>query len=61
MKAKDLRSLSKQELEKKLDELRSDLMKLRTGTTSAGQPKNVGQARNMKKTVARILTILTNK
>jgi large subunit ribosomal protein L29 len=58
MKIKDLRSLSKEDLQKKMIELRRDLIKenaqIATGTT----PKNPGKVRNMKKTIAKILTLL---
>jgi len=59
MKSKELRSLSKKDLEVKLIELRKDLIKenaqIATGTT----PKNPGKVKNTKKTIAKILMILS--
>lgn len=58
MKAKDLRSMSKTDLNSKLTELRKELIKhnaqIATGTT----PKSPGQVREVKKTIAKILTIV---
>lgn len=61
MKNKELRSLSHEELNKKIIELRKDLIKenaqIATGTT----PKSPGKVRNSKKIIAKIKTILNNK
>ena len=58
MKIKEIRAMPKAELEKKLKELRKDLIKenaqISTGTTQ----KNPSNARNIKKTIAKILSIL---
>jgi len=57
-KIKDLRSMTKEELNSKLKELRKEMIKhnaqIATGTT----PKSPGQIREIKKTIARILTII---
>ena len=61
MKIKDLRSMSQGDLNSKLTELRKELVKhnaqIATGTT----PKSPGQVREVKKTIAKILTIGTEK
>ena len=57
MRAKEIRALPKEELTNKLSELKRELIKnnaqIATGTT----PKSPGQMRELKKTIARILTI----
>lgn len=61
MKIKDLRSLSKEERKSKLSELHKELIKnnaqIATGTT----PKSPGQVKEIKKTIAKILTIASEK
>jgi len=61
MKTKDLRSMSKTDLDSKLLELRKELIKhnaqIATGTT----PKSPGQVREIKKAIAKILTIANTK
>jgi large subunit ribosomal protein L29 len=61
MKTKDLRSMSKEDMKSKLIELRKELIKhnaqIATGTT----PKSPGQVREIKKTIAKILTIVGNQ
>ena len=58
MKTKDLRSMSPADLKSKLIELRKELIKhnaqIATGTT----PKSPGQVRDIKKTIAKIMTIV---
>tara|TARA_Y100000310_G_scaffold310852_1_gene356550 strand:+ start:7409 stop:7615 length:207 start_codon:yes stop_codon:yes gene_type:complete len=61
MKTKELSSISKEELEKKIVELRKELIKNNTQIAAGTTPKSPGQVREMKKTIARILTILKNK
>ncbi len=60
MKAEELRKMTKEELEKKLSELRMELLKLRAQARSGAPPKNTMQIRNIRRDIARILTILKN-
>ena len=59
MKTKDLRSMSKDDMKSKLIELRKELIKhnaqIATGTT----PKSPGQVRELKKTIAKIMTVVS--
>jgi large subunit ribosomal protein L29 len=59
MKAKDLRSMPKEDLDSKLIELKKELIKhnaqIATGTT----PKSPGQIKQIKKTIAKIMTIVS--
>ena len=58
MKSKELRTMSKQDLLSKLHELRKVLIKENIQISSGTTPKNPGNIRNTKKTIARILAIL---
>ncbi|HKL16870.1 MAG TPA: 50S ribosomal protein L29 [Patescibacteria group bacterium] len=57
MKIKELRKKSKNELKNLLNEQKEGLRELRFGV-SLKQSKNVRKIRNIKKNIARILTIL---
>lgn len=60
MKASELRKKSKEELEKILNEKRNYLLKLKVNL-SLGKLKNVKEIAEVKKDIARILTILNQK
>ncbi len=59
MKIKELRAMPKAELEKKLTELRVELIKENAQIATGATPKNPANAKNIKKTIAKIMTILT--
>ena len=61
MKFKELEKLSTDELKKRLQDLKLDLMKLRSQVASGTRPENPGKIRSMRKTIARILMLLTQK
>ena len=54
---KDLRVIDNQELELKVVELKKELIKLNAQIATGSNPKNPKQVRDIKKTVAKILTI----
>lgn len=56
MKIKELRSISEQERKSRLGELRGELMKLNSGA-SVSSSKSSGKIRQIKKTIAKILTL----
>lgn len=58
MKVKELRQLSEQDLKQKMDELYKDLMKENAQISTGTVPKNPGKIKVMKKSIARIKTIL---
>jgi large subunit ribosomal protein L29 len=60
MKIKELRSLSKEELAKKIKDGKEKLRQLRFDLT-AGKVKNVREIRHIKKEIARINTLLNPK
>ena len=61
MKFKELQALSKDELEKKMHELRISLMKENAQIAIGTTPKNPGQVSIMKKTIAKIKTLQERK
>jgi large subunit ribosomal protein L29 len=60
MKAQEIREMSDQELDNKKGDLEDQLFKLRF-QESLGQLENVKKIKNIKKDLARINTILTEK
>lgn len=60
MRTEELRNFSDEELMEKLKELRRELFNLRF-QLATGQLKNVKRVKLVKKDIARILTILTEK
>jgi len=60
-KTKELSSLSKQELEAKMKELNFELLKLNSQVATKASMKNSKQIGNIKKNVARIITLLKSK
>ncbi len=61
MKIKEIRAKNKEELDKKLEELNSELIKLNAQSATGTQLKSPGQIKQIKKTVARIKTVLKEK
>jgi len=57
---KEIRGLSDEELQQKLNELRSELIRLRTQVVT-GTIKDTMAIRNIKKNIARIHTVLKEK
>ena len=57
MNIKNLRTMGKQELKEKVLELKKELIKLNAQIATGTNPKSPRQARDIKKTVAKILTI----
>lgn len=61
MKTKELKALHNNELQEKLVELRKGLMKEKAQISIGAPPKNPGNVRAMKRSIARIVTILHQK
>ncbi len=57
LKPKEIRKMSKEEKIKKLNELRAELIKLRT-QAFLGTLTNIGRIKITRKNIARLLTIL---
>lgn len=58
---KELRALSGEELGKRLEEFKKELLKLNVQVATGANPSNPGQLKQLKKNIARILTILKEK
>jgi ribosomal protein L29 len=57
MKFKQLKSMQKSELTQKIDELKKEMIKLYAQVATGTPPKNSGQIRNARRTIAKINTI----
>ncbi len=54
---KELRTMSPADLNSRLKEIKTDLMKVRTDFSRGGQQKNPMQLRTIRRTIAKILTV----
>jgi large subunit ribosomal protein L29 len=61
VRMKDVRKWTPEELEKKLDEYRSELLEQRVLQGLGGAIENPGRIREIRKTIARILTVTNEK
>ena len=61
MKIKEIRAASSEDLKSKLIELKKERMKINAQLSTGTTPKSPGQIKQMKKTIARILTVLKQK
>lgn len=57
MKTKELRELSPEDRRAKLEETRTELLNARGVAAMGGAPRNPGEIRKLRTTIARILTI----
>ena len=53
--------MSKEDLQVKLEELKKELIKINTQISTGTTPKSPGQVKQIKKNIARILTILNEE
>lgn len=58
---REIRQQLPEEREKKLAELRTELTKLRTNVRAGGNVENVGRVKELRRAIARILTISHEK
>lgn len=61
MKAKELRLMSEMDLENKMLELRKELMKIGSQIAIGTVPKSPSKVKQMRRMIARILTIKNEK
>ncbi len=61
MRIKDLRKLSDEDLEKRLKELKLELLKERGNIEMGGNIKNPGKIKIIRRDIARILTLKKEK
>ena len=57
LRKRELKQLIPEEREKKLSELLTELVKLSTSVKAGGTVDNVGRIREIRKTIARLLTV----
>ncbi len=56
LRKREIRQMLPEEREKKLAELRTEVAKLRTSVKAGGNVENVGRIRELRRTIARLLT-----
>lgn len=61
LRLKDIRAMPSDERKKKLGELRTELVRLKTMIKAGGSIDNPARVRELRKTIARILTIENEK
>ena len=61
IKNNELRKLGNEQLNEKLKELKKELIKINAQISTGTVPENPGNVKNIKKTIARILTIQKEK
>lgn len=61
LRLKDIDSMSSEERAKKLTEMRADLTRMKTMIRAGGAVENPARIRELRKTIARILTIENEK
>jgi len=61
LRVSEIREMDNEEIDERLTELQSDLMKIKGVIASGGIPENIGKAREIRRTIARILTIKKEK
>jgi large subunit ribosomal protein L29 len=57
IRLKDIRDLSSEERKRRVTELQTELVRLRTMTKAGGSIENTARIKELRKTIARILTI----
>lgn len=57
LRVKEIRDMSPDEREKRLGELQTEMVRLRTMTEAGGSIENPSRVRELRRTIARILTI----
>ena len=57
IRVKEIREMSPEERKKKLDELRTELMRIKTMIKAGGSMENTARVRELRRAIARILTV----
>lgn len=60
-KIKEFRGLSENEMKKRLDDLRKELVKMNAQIATGTMPKSPGLVKNTKKSIAMIMTLMREK
>jgi large subunit ribosomal protein L29 len=57
LRVKEIRALSHDDRQKRLSELRTEMMRLKTMTKAGGSIENPARIHELRKTIARIMTV----
>jgi large subunit ribosomal protein L29 len=57
VRPKEIRAMNDEQVAKQLKDLQNELLKERAITSTGGAPENPGRIRELRRTIARILTI----
>jgi large subunit ribosomal protein L29 len=61
LRSDEIQDLSIEEMNEKLAELQAELLRQKSMIASGGAPENPGRIKEIRRTIARILTIKTQK
>lgn len=61
LRMEDIRDMSEEDMQVRLQELRTELTKLTTLIKAGGAIENPGRVKLLKKTIARILTVINEE
>ena len=61
VRSSELRDMAEIDVKKKLMEVQAELMRQKGKITSGGAPENPGRMKELRRTVARILTIMKQR
>ena len=61
LRSKEIRDMDIEEVQKKLDELKAEYAKNVSKSSAAGVYDNPGKIKELKRTIARVLTIMNEK
>lgn len=61
LRAKELRQMSSEEVEKALDQLRESLLHERASVALGGAPSNPGKIKSIRRQIARIKTVMASE
>ena len=61
LRSKEIRAMEMEEIQKKLDELKAEHSKIVSKSAAAGIYEDPGKIKELKRTIARVLTIMKEK
>ena len=61
LRTSEIRDMSSEEREERLQELRTELRKINTMVNAGGSAENPGRSKAIRKTMARILTVMNEE
>jgi large subunit ribosomal protein L29 len=61
LRSKEIRAMEMEEIQKKLDELKAEHSKIVSKSAAAGIYEDPGKIKELKRTIARVLTIMNEK